>query len=178
MPNDKRKLPVMYTADQIHRKVISLGAEIAADYPTTDPLYLIGVLKGAFVFLSDLARAIPRPVRIDFIGASSYGSGTQSTGKVTLTRDLSADVSGADVLVVEDIIDTGITLDYLLKLLAAKKPKSLRVASLLAKPERLEVEVPIHYLGFSIPNEFVVGYGMDHAEEFRDLPDICRGAGS
>jgi len=175
MPNDKCELPVIYTADQIHRKVASMGAAIAADYRSTDPLYLVGVLKGSFVFLADLARAIPRPVRIDFIGASSYGSGTRSAGKVTLTKDLSVDIAGVDVLVVEDIIDTGITLNYLLKLLAGRNPKSLRVASLLAKPDRLEVDVTIDYLGFRIPNQFVVGYGMDHNEEFRDLPDICIG---
>lgn len=168
----EHRLRVLLTEEQIQSRVRALGAEIVAGYPD-GALCLIGVLKGSFVFLADLARAIDRPVRFDFIGASSYGEGTLTAGDVRLTKDADGDLEGADVLVVEDIIDTGITLSFLLDHLQSKCPRSLRVVSLLDKPERHERDVRADYLGFTIPNEFVVGYGMDYAEDYRHLKDIC-----
>ncbi len=165
-------LPVLLTAEQIRSRVEELARRIDADYPD-GTLYLIGILKGACVFLADLARAIRRPVRLDFIGTSSYGSRTSSSGEVKLTKDLDVTIEGADVLVVEDIIDTGITLSYLIHLLWQRNPRSIRVAALLDKPERHQRPVTIDYLGFCIPNKFVVGYGLDYNEEYRGLRDVC-----
>jgi hypoxanthine phosphoribosyltransferase len=165
-------LKVMISADQIQTRIRELGAQIDRDLPG-GPIYLIAILKGACFFLADLARAVKTPARIEFIGISSYGKGKTSSGEVKLTKDLDVSIEGYDVIVVEDIVDSGITLSYLIQLLQQRKPKSLRVASLLDKPEHRQRPVDVAYRGFQIPDEFVVGYGLDYAEDYRNLPDIC-----
>ena len=162
---------VLIPAAKIQERVRELGRQIDQDYP--DGVLLIAILKGACFFLADLARAITRPARIDFIGISSYGKGKTTSGQVKLTRDLDYPIEGADVLIVEDIVDSGVTLNYLTHVLAERKPRSLRIATLLDKPERRLRPVEVQYVGFRIPDEFVVGYGLDHAELHRNLPDIC-----
>ncbi len=166
------KLRVFITADRIQARIKELGAEISADYPD-GVIYLICILKGACFFHADLARAINRHTRLDFIGISSYGRGKTSSGQVMLTKDLDAPIEGADVLIVEDIVDSGVTLNYLTQVLEQRKPKSVRVATLLDKPERRLRPVDVKYVGFQIPDEFVVGYGLDYAEDYRNLQDIC-----
>jgi hypoxanthine phosphoribosyltransferase len=165
-------LKVLIGADQIQTRVSELAAQIDRDYPQ-GPVYLIAILKGAFVFLADLARAVKTPTRIEFIGISSYGRGKTSSGEVRLTKDLDATIEGFDVIVVEDIVDSGVTLNYLIKVFDQRRPKSLRIATLLDKPERRQRPVHVHYTGFKIPDEFVVGYGLDYAEDYRNLKDIC-----
>jgi hypoxanthine phosphoribosyltransferase len=163
---------ILITSEQIQRRVKEMAAEIAADYPD-GPLYLISILKGAFVFLADLARALQRPsVRIEFMGISSYGKQKTSSGQVKVTRDLDVNIEGQHVLIVEDIIDSGVTLTYLTRLLEQRHPKSLAIATLLDKPERRIRPVEVKYVGFKIPDEFVVGYGLDYAEDYRNLSDI------
>jgi len=157
---------------QIQQRVLELGAQIDADYPT-GTLFLICILKGACYFLADLSRAIKRDTFIDFMGISSYGRGKTSSGEVKITKDLDISLEGADVLIVEDIIDSGVTLSYLTSLLKQRKPKTVRIATLLDKPERRLRPVDVAYVGFSIPDEFVVGYGLDFAEKYRNLRDIC-----
>jgi len=164
---------VLLSAEQIHNRITELGAEIDRDYPAGEPVYLIAVLKGAFIFMADLARAMKTPARIEFIGISSYGKGKTSSGQVQLTKDLDAPIEGHHVIIVEDILDTGITLNYLSKLMAQRKPKSLRIVTLLDKPERRQSPVKADYIGFTIPDEFVVGYGLDYAEDYRNLKDVC-----
>jgi len=166
-------LKVLLSAEQIHNRITELGAEIDRDYPSGEPVYLIAVLKGAFIFMADLARAMKTPARIEFIGISSYGKGKTSSGQVQLTKDLDAPIEGHHVIIVEDILDTGITLNYLTKLMAQRKPKSLRIVALLDKPERRKSPVKADYVGFKIPDEFVVGYGLDYAEDYRNLKDVC-----
>jgi len=166
-------LKVLLSAEQIHNRITELGAEIDRDYPAGEPVYLIAVLKGAFIFMADLARAMKTPARIEFIGISSYGKGKTSSGQVQLTKDLDAPIEGHHVIIVEDILDTGITLNYLTKLMAQRKPKSLRIVTLLDKPERRQSPVKANYIGFTIPDEFVVGYGLDYAEDYRNLKDVC-----
>ena len=166
-------LKVLLSAEQIHNRIAELGAEIDRDYPSGEPVYLIAVLKGAFIFMADLARAMKTPARIEFIGISSYGKGKTSSGQVQLTKDLGAPIEGHHVIIVEDILDTGITLNYLTKLMAQRKPKSLRIVALLDKPERRKSPVKADYVGFTIPDEFVVGYGLDYAEDYRNLKDVC-----
>jgi hypoxanthine phosphoribosyltransferase len=165
-------LRVLISAEQIQRRVKELGAQIDKDLPE-GPVYLIAILKGACFFLADLARATKTPARIEFIGISSYGKGKTSSGEVKLTKDLDVTIEGYDVIVVEDIVDSGITLSYLMQLLAQRKPKSLRIATLLDKPTHRQRPVEVAYRGFEIPDEFVVGYGLDYAEDYRNLPDIC-----
>lgn len=165
-------LRVLISSDQIQTRIRELGVEIDRDHPG-GPLYLIGILKGAFVFLADLMRAIKTPVRIEFVGISSYGRGTTTSGEVKLTKDLDVSIEGYDVIVVEDIVDSGVTLSYLLQVFQQRQPKSLRVATLLDKPDRRQRQVRVDYSGFQIPDEFVVGYGLDFAEEYRNLRDIC-----
>jgi hypoxanthine phosphoribosyltransferase len=138
-----------------------------------EPVIVIGVLKGAFIFTADLVRSIKAPVKIDFIGCSSY-SGTKSTGSVRITHDLSTDIAGKNVILVEDIVDTGRTLDYLLRMLAQRNPKSLRLCALLDKPDAREVQVKVDYFGFKIANEFVIGYGLDLDQRYRELPFIAQ----
>lgn len=166
------KLRVLISAEQIETRIRELGAQIDHDLPQ-GPIYLIAILKGACFFLADLARAMKTPARIEFIGISSYGKGKTSSGEVKLTKDLDVSIEGYDVIVVEDIVDSGITLSYLMKLLAQRRPKSLRIATLLDKPMRRQRPVEVHYRGFEIPDEFVVGYGLDYDEDYRNLPDIC-----
>lgn len=166
------RLRTLIGAGEIRRRIQELGSQIDADYPG-DAIHLIGILKGSFMFLADLSRAITRPTRIDFIGISSYGKGKTSSGEVKLTKDLDCSIEGSEVLVVEDIVDTGVTLTYLINVLKQRKPRSVRIAALLDKPERRRSEVKVDYVGFRIPDEFVVGYGLDYAEQYRNLGDIC-----
>ncbi|HYP14859.1 MAG TPA: hypoxanthine phosphoribosyltransferase, partial [Bryobacteraceae bacterium] len=155
------KLRVLIGEEQIATRVLELGREISNDYPDDgSAIYLIGILKGAVMFHADLARAVERPVRMDFIGISSYGKGKTTSGQVKVTKDLDTSIEGANVVVVEDIVDSGVTLTYLLQVLETRKPKSLAVATLLDKPERRMRPVTAKYVGFQIPDEFVVGYGL------------------
>lgn len=167
------KLKVLIPAEKIAERVRVLGGQIAQDYPAGEPLLLAGVLRGAWVFLADLARAISRPVQIDFLHTTSYGEGTTSSGEVKLIHDLDTSIEGMHVILVEDIVDTGITLNYLLRVLSQRNPKSLAIASFLDKPSRRQRPVEIRYLGFEVPNRFVVGYGLDAGGEYRNLPDLC-----
>ena len=164
---------VLISADAIHEKIAELAKQIDDDYDGRQPL-LVGVLKGAVMFMSDLARALDRPSALEFMAVSSYGSGTQSSGVVRILKDLDRDIAGEHVLIVEDIIDSGLTLSWLLKNLASRQPASIEVVALLRKPDAIKVHVPVKYVGFDIPNEFVVGYGLDYAERYRDLPYIGR----
>jgi hypoxanthine phosphoribosyltransferase len=161
----------MLSAEQIARRVAVLGEQISKDYADRR-LVLVCVLKGSFVFTSDLARAIDIPLRIEFLGVRSYGEGTTSSGVVQITQDLSRPIEGDDILIVEDIVDTGLTVAHLLDLLRTRKPSSVKVCALLHKPARARVDVPIDYLGFTIEDRFVVGYGLDWAERYRNLPYI------
>lgn len=163
---------VFLTADQIQQRVREMGAQISADFPE-GPIYLIAILKGAFMFLADLSRAIRTPSRVEFIGISSYGRGKTSSGQVKVTKDLDVSIEGHHVLIVEDIVDSGVTLTYLMNVLTQRRPKSLNIATLLDKPERRLRPVEVAYVGFKIPDEFVVGYGLDFAEDYRNLADIC-----
>ena len=163
---------VFLTAEQIQKRVQEMGDEISANYPE-GPIYLISILKGAFMFLADLSRAIRTPSRIEFMGISSYGRGKTSSGQVRVTKDLDVSIENHHVLIVEDIVDSGVTLTYLLKVLEQRRPKSLAIATLLDKPERRLRPVNVSYVGFKIPDEFVVGYGLDFAEDYRNLKDIC-----
>ena len=165
-------LRVLLTAQQIQARIQELGAQIERDYPN-GPVYLVGILKGACIFLSDLARAMNTPARLEFVGISSYGRGRSTSGEVKLTKDLDVSVEGQDVIVVEDIVDSGITLSYLLQVFRQRNPRSLRIATLLDKPERRQRPVVVDYVGFQIPDEFVVGYGLDYAEDYRNLRDVC-----
>jgi hypoxanthine phosphoribosyltransferase len=165
-------LRILLTEAQIQTRIQELGAQIAADYPT-GPLHLVCILKGAYVFLADLARAIPREAFVEFMGISSYGKGKTSSGEVKVTKDLDQSVEGADVLIVEDIVDSGVTLSYLTQLLSQRKPRSVRIAALLDKPERRLRPVEVSYVGFKIPDEFVVGFGLDFGEKYRNLRDVC-----
>lgn len=161
----------LLTAEQIATRVRELGADITKAY-AGKPLVLVCVLKGSYVFAADLARAINLPLRIEFLGVRSYGADTKSSGVVQITHDLSHAIEGDDVLIVEDIVDTGLTLAHLLKLLATRLPRSIKVCSLLHKPARARTPVPIDFLGFTIEDEFVVGYGLDWDERYRNLPYI------
>jgi hypoxanthine phosphoribosyltransferase len=162
---------VLLSEEQIRRRVCELAAEIAGNHPETDELVCLGVLKGSVFFLVDLVRALPMPVAIDFVQTSSYGSASKP-GEVSIKKDVDLSLAGRDVLVVEDVVDTGHTLARLLGLLRLREPRSLELCALLDKPDRREVAVSIDYLGFSIPDRFVVGYGLDHAERWRNLPYV------
>jgi hypoxanthine phosphoribosyltransferase len=162
----------LVSQEDLERRVRELGAEISRDYQGKE-LFLVGVLKGAVFFLSDLMRALEVPCEVDFMAVASYGSSTDSSGVVRILKDLDATIEGKDVLIVEDIIDSGLTLSYLLRTLRARDPRSLEVCALLTKPERREVDLPIRYTGFEIPNKFVIGYGLDHAERYRNLPYVA-----
>ena len=164
---------VFISADQIDQRIKQLAAQIDADYAGSGPVYMIGILKGACIFLADLARALKTPARIEFMGISSYGKGKTSSGQVKVTKDLDVSIEGYDVIIVEDIVDSGVTLSYLLQLLEQRRPKTLRIATLLDKPERRLRPVEVAYCGFKIPDEFVVGYGLDYAEDYRNLRDVC-----
>ena len=159
-------------ADRLAGRVRELGEEISADYAGRD-LLLVGVLKGAVFFLSDLMRHLEVPCEVDFMAVASYGSSTDSSGVVRILKDLDASIEGRDVLIVEDIVDSGLTLSYLLRTMRARDPRSLEVCALLTKPERRKVELPIRYTGFQIPNRFVLGYGLDYGEKYRNLPFVA-----
>lgn len=166
------KLKVLISAEQIQARIRELGGQISEDYPNGH-LHFICILKGATFFMTDLARAMKRDVAIDFMGISTYGKGKTSSGEVKLTKDLDISLEGADVVIVEDIVDSGVTLNYLLHVLEQRKPKSIRIAALLDKPERRLRPVHVSYVGFQIPDQFVVGYGLDYAEKYRNLDSIC-----
>jgi hypoxanthine phosphoribosyltransferase len=172
MAESNSSLRVLLSAEQIRTRILELGAQIDRDYPS-GTVYLVGILKGACFFLADLARAITRQTRIDFIGISSYGKGKTTSGEVKLTKDLDSSIEGVDVLVVEDIVDSGVTLNYLVHVLEQRRPRSIRIAALLDKPDRRLRPVDVAYVGFRIPDEFVVGYGLDYAENYRNLRDVC-----
>ncbi len=166
-------LSVFISAEQIHDRIQQLGRQIDEDYAGRGPVYLIVILKGAVMFLADLARAMQTPARIEFMGISSYGKGKTSSGQVKVTKDLDVSIEGHDVIIVEDIVDSGVTLSYLMHMLEQRKPRSLKIATLLDKPERRLRPVEVTYVGFQIPDEFVVGYGLDYAEDYRNLKDVC-----
>ncbi len=163
---------ILVQQDDLAHRVRELGEEISRDYAERD-LFLVGVLKGAVFFLSDLMRHLEVPCELDFMAVASYGSSTDSSGVVRILKDLDAPIEGREVLIVEDIVDSGLTLSYLLRTLRARNPASLEVCALLTKPERRKVELPIKYVGFEIPNRFAIGYGLDHAERFRNLPFVA-----
>lgn len=167
------KLNVFITQDEIQKRIRDLAARIDADYDGQGPVYLVGILKGAYLFLADLSRALKTPVRIEFMGIASYGKAKSSSGQVRVTKDLDVSIEDCHVIIVEDIVDSGVTLSYLAQVLRQRKPRSLKIATLLDKPERRQREVEVAYVGFQIPDEFVVGYGLDYAEEYRNLSDIC-----
>lgn len=160
------------TEDEIRAKVAELGDRVSADYAGTDEVLLVGVFKGAVMFMADFARALSVPVKMEFMALSSYGSSTTSSGTVRILKDIDSDVAGKHLLVVEDIIDSGLTLSWLLKYLEGLHPASVAVVSMLRKPGVQRVDIPVKYLGFDIPNEFVVGYGLDYAERYRELPFV------
>ena len=169
MPDVKE---VLITSQEIEEKVREIGARITEDYRGEKPL-LVGVLRGAVVIMSDLMRNIDLQCELDFMDISSYGSGTSSSGVVRILKDLEEDITDRHVLIVEDIIDTGLTLSYLMRSLLARKPASLEICALLSKPSRRRARLDVRYLGFEVPDEFVVGYGLDYAGAYRNLPDIC-----
>jgi len=164
-------MKVLLPYDQIQDRIREMGKEIAAHYAGREP-HLVGVLKGACAFMTDLAQAIDLPLTLDYIAVSSYGAATKSSGEVKLVKDLDQGLDGRDLLVVEDIVDTGLTLNYLLNVLRARGPRTLKVACLLSKPSRRLVEIPVDYVGFTIEDRFVVGYGLDYNEKYRNLKDI------
>jgi len=166
-----RPSEILLSADQIQKRVEALALQIRADFP--DDLHVIAVLKGAFMFLSDLVRHTPGHVSMDFMAVSSYAKGTTTSGEVRLLKDLDTTLDGRNVVIVEDIVDTGLTLTYLQDILRARSPKSLRTACLLSKPSRRQVDVKVEYIGFTIEDRFVVGYGLDYAEQYRNLPYIA-----
>ncbi len=167
----KQSVRILISRTRLQRRITEMAREIRKDFPD-EPLHLVGVLKGAVFFLTDLGKQIPGDVSFDFIAVSSYGVGTHSSGQVRLTRDLDSNIEGKTVIVVEDILDTGMTLQYLLRVFEQRRPKRIRVAVLLDKPERRIAAVHADYVGFTIPNEFVVGFGLDYAERYRNLPDV------
>jgi hypoxanthine phosphoribosyltransferase len=169
MPDVKE---VLIYSEEIEGKVREIGARITEDY-RGEKLLLVGILRGAVVVMSDLMRNIDLPCELDFMDISSYGTGTSSSGVVRILKDLEEDITGRHVLIVEDIIDTGLTLSYLVRSLLARKPASLEICALLSKPSRRRAELDVKYLGFEVPDEFVVGYGLDYAGAYRNLPDIC-----
>ena len=162
---------VLIDRDVLQQRIQELGEQISTDYAGRD-LLLIGVLKGAVFFMADLMRNLTIPCEIDFMAISSYGDSTDSSGVVRILKDLDINIEGRDVLIVEDIIDSGLTLSYLMRNLEAREPASLEICSLLTKPERREADVPVRYIGFEIPNRFVIGYGLDFAERYRNLPYV------
>ena len=169
MKNDIKE--VLFTEEQLRQKVDELGAQITADYRGKNPL-IVSVLKGSYVFMADLTRRIDTPCNVDFMVVSSYGAGTKTSGEVQIIKDLENSIDGRDLIIVEDILDSGVTLSYLMKVLTARGANSIRLCTLLSKPDRRKIDVHIDYLGFEIPDELVVGYGLDFAEKYRNLPYI------
>ncbi|PIW39637.1 MAG: hypoxanthine phosphoribosyltransferase [Chloroflexi bacterium CG_4_10_14_0_8_um_filter_46_9] len=172
MPDKNYQLKVLISREEIKNTVARLAKEIKEDYHDTQPL-LISVLKGSFMFMADLIRQLDLPVEIDFIKLSSYGAGMKSSGEVKVVQELKTPIKGRDVLVIEDVVDTGLTISFLLNYLRKKKPASLKLCALTDKPSRHKAPVSIDYLGFTLPDKFIVGYGLDLNEKFRNLPDIC-----
>ena len=172
MEHDDAIGEILVPAEDLERRVRELAKEVSRDYEGKD-LVLIGVLKGAVFFLADLMRHLEVPCEVDFMAISSYGSATRSSGVVRILKDLDAVIEGRDILIVEDIVDSGLTLQYLLRNLAGRDPRSLEVCALLIKPERRKVDLRTRYVGFEIPNKFVIGYGLDHAERYRNLPYVA-----
>ncbi|HTW41771.1 MAG TPA: hypoxanthine phosphoribosyltransferase [Solirubrobacteraceae bacterium] len=172
VPSEPGLGELLVGAEELQRRVAELGAEISRDYAGRR-LLLVGVLKGAVFFLSDLMRYIDVPVEVDFMAVASYGSATDSSGVVRILKDLDAAIEGRHVLIVEDIVDSGLTLQYLLRNLGSRGPRTLEVCALLTKPERRKVDLPTRYVGFEIPDRFVVGYGLDYAEQYRNLPFVA-----
>ncbi|MGH3746060.1 MAG: hypoxanthine phosphoribosyltransferase [Micromonosporaceae bacterium] len=164
---------VIVTGDEIQQKTAELAKQVAADYAERDGVLLVGVLKGAFMFMADFARAFDKPVEIEFMAVSSYGQAATSSGTVRILKDLDRDISDRHVIVIEDIVDSGLTLSWLLKYLTSRNAASVEVVALLRKPGAVKVDVRVKYLGFDIPNEFVVGYGLDYAERYRELPFVA-----
>ena len=169
MRNDIQE--VLFSEQQLADKVAELGARISADYEGKNPL-VVSVLKGSYVFMADLTRKITIPCNVDFMSVSSYGEGTKTTGEVQIIKDIGSKIDGRHLIIVEDILDSGVTLSFLMKILKARGAASIRLCTLLSKPERRKVDVPVDYLGFEIPDAFVVGYGLDYAEKYRNLPYI------
>lgn len=169
MRNDIQE--VLFSEQQLADKVAELGARISTDYEDKNPL-VVSVLKGSYVFMADLTRKITIPCNVDFMAVSSYGAGTKTTGEVQIIKDIGSKIDGRHLIIVEDILDSGVTLSFLMKILKARGAASIRLCTLLSKPERRKVDVPIDYLGFEIPDAFVVGYGLDYAEKYRNLPYI------
>ena len=164
---------ILYTEEQLKARIRELGAQITKDYAgVKEPILLVSVLRGSYIFMADLSRAIDLPVEIDFMVVSSYGAGTQSSGQVEIKKDLSGSIENVHVIVVEDILDSGNTLSYLLKVLSARHPASIRLVTLLDKPERRTVNISADYVGYQVPNAFLVGYGLDYAEKYRNLSYI------
>ena len=170
--NAQYKLQVLFSRAEIEKTVCRLASEIARDYRDKNPL-LIGILKGSFIFMADLVRLLDFPLGMEFIRLSSYGSGKRTSGKVKVAQGLRSPIEGREVLIIEDIVDTGLTTTFLLDYLRKKNPTSLKLCTLTDKPSRRQVPVNIDYLGFTVPNKFLAGYGLDYNEEFRNLPDIC-----
>ena len=170
--NSKAELHVLFDRHTIETAVMRLATEISKEYRDTNPL-LLGVLRGSFIFMADLIRHLDFPLEVDFIGLSSYGGGTQSSGKVKVVKELDTPVRGRNVLVVEDIVDTGLTTAFLIQHLQRQKPASIKVCALTEKPSRRKVPVHIDYLGFTVPDKFLIGYGLDANQQYRNLPDIC-----
>ena len=164
---------IVLTNDQIQNRILEIASQIDIDYAQSDrPLLMVGVLKGAVMVMADLARAVSISVELDFMAVSSYGSGTKSSGVVRIIKDLDIDLAGRDVLIVEDILDSGLTLSWLIKNLKSRHPNSLEVMTMMRKPDAIKIEVPAKYIGFDIPNEFVVGFGLDYAEKYRNLREV------
>ena len=172
MPRDESIGEILVQPDELQHRVRELGEEISRDYAGKD-LLLVGVLKGAVFFLADLMRHIEVPCEVDFMAVASYGSATESSGVVRILKDLDTPIEGRDVLIVEDIVDSGLTLQYLMRTLEQRGPRSLEVCALLTKPERRKVETPARYVGFEIPDKFAIGYGLDYAERYRNLPYVA-----
>ena len=172
MLRDEHIGEILVQADELQHRIKEMAAEVSRDYADKD-LLLIGVLKGAVFFLSDLMRHLEVECELDFMAVSSYGSSTDSSGIVRILKDLDAPIAGRDVLIVEDIVDSGLTLSYLFRMLRGREPATLEVCALLTKPERREVDLPIRYVGFEIPNQFAIGYGLDHGQRYRNLPYVA-----
>jgi hypoxanthine phosphoribosyltransferase len=164
---------ILITGEEIQQRIRSLAAEIERDYPEGEEIHLVAVLKGGFMFMADLVRAMSARVTMDFMAVSSYGKGTKSSGQVRVLKDLDSSLEGRNLILVEDIVDTGLTLSYLQDILRARAPKTVRTACLLSKPSRRQVDVQVDYIGFTIDDHFVVGYGLDYAEKYRNLPYIA-----
>jgi len=166
-------METLITAEQIRDRIAEMGVQIEADYPNGEPIHLVGVLKGGFMFMADLVRAMSARVTLDFIAVSSYAKSTKSSGEVRMLKDLDSGLEGRHVIIVEDIVDTGLTLTYLQDILRARAPRSLKTACLLSKPSRRKVDVTVDYIGFTIDDKFVIGYGLDYAEKYRNLSHIA-----